>query len=239
MRAGIFRLVDPPTPDDEAIARAVIAAYDFPWEWTVHRNVRETGRAFLPIGWKDRQGSLGWYDPVLNGSHTDAIAELGSAVKAGYTLAHELGHLIDDTVLFNETRREIHGLMHADSSVPLGECPSGVYWRNATHRNSPSEAFANLAPHIWCPIHAKPIDRYGPHHFTRLDEIKELVMADAVKNPPFDDIAGTEHEDDILWAAGRGIAFGRDGSFLPNAPVSRGQMCAFLRRALDEEPSRG
>jgi glucose/arabinose dehydrogenase len=48
------------------------------------------------------------------------------------------------------------------------------------------------------------------------------------------DIAGTTHEDAILWAIDEGIAFGfTDGTYRPNDDVTRGQMASFLQRALD------
>ena len=159
----------------------------------------------------------------------------GGADRAGVVLAHELGHLIDDTVLTHATRREIHRLMHDGSSTPLDACPSGDLWRSpAPHTARPNEAFANLAPHIWCPDFAKPMDRYGPHLFRHADRIEELVMADAREKPPFDDIAGHTFEDDILWLARHGIAYGSDGKFRPNETVTRGQMAGFLRRALED-----
>jgi hypothetical protein len=235
MRVGIFILVDPPTDEDVAAARAVLDAFEFEWEWTVRRNVRETGKSMLPVGFKDKHGSLGFYTQGLNRVDVDPVAKLG-AMSFGRTLAHELGHLIDDTCLTHATRREIHELMHDGSPTALEDCPSGRYWRSSVaHANRPNEAFANLAPHIWCPLHAKPIDRYGPHTFARADDIRELVMADAQGNPPFDDIAGTEHEAAIRWAARHGIAFGQDGKFFPNRFMTRGQMARFLQRALDPD----
>lgn len=226
----LFMIVDPPTQEDVDATTAVLAAYEFPWRWTVKRNVRETGKPILYIGFKDQADSLGYYTAGLNGINVDPVA-VQRAQRFGRTLAHELGHLIDDTVLFNETRHEIHALMHADSPVGLADCPAGKYWRNRTHSNSPNEAFANLAPHIWCALHAKPMQNYGPHYFTRLDDIRELVMADAEQNYPFNDIEGSVHEEAILWAVENGLVTGyKDGTFRPQEGVTRGQLTSIMKR---------
>lgn len=227
----LFELVDPPSQDDVDATMAVLSAYSFPWQWTVYRNVRETGKPILYIGYEDKSGSYGWYDSVLNGVHTDPIAVLG-AQRFGWTLAHELGHLIDDTVLTNETRHLIHALMHEGSTVPLVECPSEGYWgKGKYHNQRPREAFANLAPRIWCPLHAKPIQNYGPHYFTKLDEIEGLVMSDAEQQYPFTDVEGTTHEEAILWAVENGLVTGfKDGTFRPNQPMTRGQLASVLKK---------
>lgn len=49
--------------------------------------------------------------------------------------------------------------------------------------------------------------------------------------PKFADIAESGYKSDIEWAASLGIANGyTDGTFKPNEPCTRGQMCAFLHR---------
>ena len=51
---------------------------------------------------------------------------------------------------------------------------------------------------------------------------------------PFTDIGSTTFRDDILWLYSQGITGGCSATkFCPNASVSRGQMAAFLARALD------
>lgn len=53
-------------------------------------------------------------------------------------------------------------------------------------------------------------------------------------SPDFSDIADSVFADDIEWLAGVGITRGcSDTEFCPDEPVTRGQMAAFLRRALD------
>ncbi|MEX0660095.1 MAG: S-layer homology domain-containing protein [Egibacteraceae bacterium] len=59
----------------------------------------------------------------------------------------------------------------------------------------------------------------------------EIVPADI---PEFSDIAGHTHEEAILAVATAGITTGfPDGTFRPQDPVTRGQMAAFLQRALE------
>jgi hypothetical protein len=56
----------------------------------------------------------------------------------------------------------------------------------------------------------------------------------AVTPLPFTDIASSTFVDDIIWLADSGITKGCTATtFCPTADVSRGQMAAFLRRALD------
>jgi uncharacterized delta-60 repeat protein len=51
--------------------------------------------------------------------------------------------------------------------------------------------------------------------------------------PGFDDVAGSVFEADITWLARTGVTRGcSETSFCPESPVTRGQMAAFLHRAL-------
>ena len=65
-----------------------------------------------------------------------------------------------------------------------------------------------------------------------------VVAPAAADDPPaFSDVDGTTHEDAIVAIAEEGIAEGfPDGTFRPRDGVSRGQMAAFLARALDLPP---
>ncbi len=66
---------------------------------------------------------------------------------------------------------------------------------------------------------------------TFLTRALELPAGDA----SFPDAVGTTHEEGISAVAEAGITEGRaDGTFGPNDSVTRGQMAAFLQRALDE-----
>ena len=57
---------------------------------------------------------------------------------------------------------------------------------------------------------------------------------------PFDDIAGTTFEDEILWLYERQITAGCNaGSYCPDEPLSRAQMATFLTRALSLEAAVG
>ncbi len=59
----------------------------------------------------------------------------------------------------------------------------------------------------------------------------------AADPPVFDDTDGSVHETNIEWAAAQGITLGcnppSNTSFCPDQIVTRGQMAAFLKRALD------
>ena len=64
-------------------------------------------------------------------------------------------------------------------------------------------------------------------------EFKNLPMGEK-KMAKFKDIENSGFKSDIEWAASLGIANGyADGTFKPNEPCTRGQMCAFLHRLYD------
>lgn len=233
---GLFAVIDP-TPEDLAGVVDVWQAGDWPWEFAIAGNVRDTGGAVIPIGFKDRPESWGFYNRATNRVNVDRAATYGGA-NLRWVLTHELTHLIDDVMLDDDRRREIHRLMHDGSTVAYADCRATAHgerfeWRaaQAPHSGRPSEAFANLLPHVWCPPYTNPStpDGYGPHRFTHADRIREITMAGA--EDPFTDVPeeGT-HRDDILWAARHGIATGHDGEFDPGEPVTRAQHVAMLRR---------
>ncbi|MCH7667835.1 MAG: S-layer homology domain-containing protein [Acidobacteria bacterium] len=65
--------------------------------------------------------------------------------------------------------------------------------------------------------------------------------AGAAPAPTFTDTAGSVHEANIEWIAAQGITFGcnppDNTNFCPGESVTRGQMAAFLNRALDLPPA--
>ena len=64
-----------------------------------------------------------------------------------------------------------------------------------------------------------------------------IAPAEADDPPDFADIDGTTHEDAVVAIADEGIAAGfPDGTFRPRDGVSRGQMAAFVARALELPP---
>jgi hypothetical protein len=59
----------------------------------------------------------------------------------------------------------------------------------------------------------------------------ERLSINEVDMPTFSDIEGHTHEEAIEWAAGSGLVNGfADGTFRPNEPVTRGQLCTILKR---------
>lgn len=78
---------------------------------------------------------------------------------------------------------------------------------------------------------------YGPNEPVTRGQMATFLMRGLALEPgsaSFDDVAGTTHEEGIGAVAAAGIAGGfEDGTYGPNQPVTRGQMAAFLDRALD------
>lgn len=86
------------------------------------------------------------------------------------------------------------------------------------------------APDLFCPD--APVTRQQMAAFIR------RTFQDSVphtRDPePFDDVVGSVFASDIEWLAGTRITSGcAPNLFCPEEPVTRGQMAAFLRRALD------
>lgn len=229
-KLALFELHNVPSEADYEACREVWLAGSFPWQWCVQHNTRVSGgNPHIPIGFKDRDGSLGYYTPGMNFINVDPVAAQGYE-RFRLTLTHELTHLIDAAILSSASKVLIHKLLHDGSPVRFEDCPSGGVWRGGrSHQERPNEAFANVLPKLWCPPYSKSMTRYGPHYFTKLDEIWEVVMADTEDEYPFSDVEGTTHEDAILWAVGRGVVRGySDGTFRPNEPLTRGQGAAMF-----------
>ena len=67
-------------------------------------------------------------------------------------------------------------------------------------------------------------------------QANEALVVRFTEDLPFDDIAGHQFADDIVWAFENGVTTGCDPNlFCPNDPVNRGQMATFLDRLLDLE----
>lgn len=88
--------------------------------------------------------------------------------------------------------------------------------------------------------------RYCPRERVRRDHMAaftaralELEPETDTTQPHFDDVEGNPHEEHINALADHGIVQGEDGNFMPDQPLSRDQMAAFLARALDLEPGEG
>lgn len=240
MRYRIFEFRDAPDQRNLDLVLDVLKNFDFPWRWVLRDTIRDTQDTIVICIFEEmRSGTRAIYDQTWNRIRIGPVHPLmsdGELHRLGQTLAHELAHLIDDACLTHAIRHEIHALMHEGSSVALEDCVSEGYWRKGpNHRDRPIEAFGNLGPHLWCPKYAKNMSGYGPHTFTRAEQIKDLVMGTAETNPPFSDVTGTAHEDAILWASEHGLVGGfPDGTFRPNEPVSRGQLASILHRLAQE-----
>ena len=81
------------------------------------------------------------------------------------------------------------------------------------------------------------MDRIGGGTHTQIANFSSLASALLIASgcpTPFTDIAGTMFEKDIAWVYQEGITSGCSATlYCPLAPVTRGQMAAFLSRALN------
>ncbi len=87
---------------------------------------------------------------------------------------------------------------------------------------------AGCAPDLFCPD--DPVTRATMAAFLRRT-FQDLLTPD--QSVEFEDLGDSVFADDVAWLAGTGVTSGcRPDAFCPGDPVTRGQMAAFLRRAL-------
>jgi hypothetical protein len=105
---------------------------------------------------------------------------------------------------------------------------------SATYTYPPSP---NTLDHV-TPVGGESVFDYDPGTPLQMEGTTLSVLASSagglrVRLVGYDDIATTIFGGDIVWLATESITFGcSTGSFCPEDPVSRGQMAAFLTRAL-------
>lgn len=167
-----------------------------------------------------------------------------------FTVAHELGHVIDSLTLRNDDRQALTELMHT-VTPQLGhynhDHPDAGHhtedWRS--HDNAyPSrltEAFADLFVRAFCPEQWEGHWPRFVHWADDLDTFRHLVLGDTITTAATEDTMGrftdvsdtATHAEAIEWAAEQGLIEGfPDGTFRSGEPVTRGQLATILRRAL-------
>lgn len=199
---GPFLLVDPPTPQDEALVRATIDAIEVPsWDGvTASPEFRQDSDRAVVVEWVEAMvpnTATGLYYSGTN----RIVLEAGNA-GVGFVFAHEVGHMIDDLVLTDEAREQLSALMHADANPDpkFGHdgtelVPHSEEWVNGAHYGARiNEAFADVfvaayAPRVWAGDVGGGYQRH--RRFVHYVEPANLPKVRAVIDPLLDPPAPT------------------------------------------------
>lgn len=247
--APFFRLVDPPTEDafgpfdTVEWAEDTIARIDFPWwrcnpyRWRKY----EAQDCRVLVEWGDAgDGNMGRWSrsagKITMDAHKFRIQSKGPTSVVTMTLAHEIGHMVDSTVLDVPAQNAIMQLMHTPPSPVLGPCYDETRWELPTSRTTwyerHKEAYADqfveaFAPEIWN-------QREWRTHHTHVDpvEIRRLTLGATVPTPFTDiDDESPEAKEAIGWGYATGIIAGTTPTtFDGEKPVTRRQVALFLHR---------
>lgn len=239
---GVFELVDPPDAATVETVLEVLGGIRFPWRRVLPELVREGDRRVRIVWDADltttRAGEYNSWSNTVTLSDR-AIFRDG----LGFTLAHELGHLVDDTVLDEDARRLLTALMHAGRSPRLGhfghDHPDARHvdrWPGLAADHYPTrldEAFADLfvrafAPDQWEGRHPRFV-----HWTDDLDAFREIVLSCRPRMFADVDPRSTHAENitDVAWLLDLRKDDGR--VFHPSGPVTRAQMATLLAKLLD------
>lgn len=245
MIPALFTVEPPPSDTARAAVADTFGACDYPW-WRLLPRLGQRGDSRVAIRWRDHQ---------LHGETVDQGRTVWLSTRYGtgpdrytalrFTVAHELGHVVDHLTLDPVARQALWRLLHsdvhpdhnsrdrfgADAASPDPDRHRETWWGSEVdYLLRPSEAFADAwvaayAPTIWAGQHRRfihwPADM---HAFRALVEREPILL--------FADVpAAHPHRQSIEWAAAHGLTVGDGlGRFRPDEPVTRGQMATFLHR---------
>ena len=237
MRHSIFDIRTNTWPEgttgrDDAIDRIIetIDACTFDWSRCIPLLSRREGRFPFPVEFMDpADGALGYV------SLRRMWLRPGRSMPTYRTISHELAHVADIYSLSNRSewtvvtpqRQPIYDLAsHFDAGTHPHRWSSWEPWGDRM-----VEAFTSpFTKAFW----DDPKFHYGDgrfsHRWTDVDGVRAFTVAEEVN--VFEDVAaGSVHAEGILWAAAEGLIEGfEDGTFRPDAPVTRGQLATIMMR---------
>ncbi len=237
---GPFTITGDPTDDHLAEVRHILSL-DFPWHVLCTRDfgIYFDIDATYQTGGILRGTTINIWGPYQPPHHHRSIR---------WALAHEIGHCVDSVIFRQQPsiRNSLHAIFH-------NFAPGHDHLRQT--RDLPKSPGPSHDPHGWSNSGRTPHDRaggeafaewfasflgthsrtsYGGHHnwksSAQQTAIEEIVMSAVEDIDLYTDVPkGHTHRDGIHWAAGQGLVQGfPDGTFRPDEPVSRAQLCTVL-----------
>ena len=102
-KMGLFSLIDPPSPDHEAVVREAYKTTDFPWHRIIPR-MRRWPHESIKVVWQPSisSGAIGTY---ANGVIT--LSNQFGLSGQDFTFVHECGHMIDSLSFTYEVQQEL------------------------------------------------------------------------------------------------------------------------------------
>lgn len=235
MRRSIFDVQG----TDEQAARFgdTLRLISFPW-W---RCLPLAGPRTVTVRWAPMPYSMrGWWDSA---DLEIVLADRPPDVEDPFTIAHELGHLVDDLTFTDTDRGRFKQVMHQGGS-PIQHhvsVPHREDWRRpgASYVARLHECYADLfvatfAPAVWDgTVGRRHQPRFIHHTQAAQDTCRDLTLRRDLT--VFDDVdPDGVHGRNILDLAAAGIVKGdTDGKFRPDEPITRGQHATTLANALD------
>ena len=257
MRLGVFELRYDTWPDrygndarDAAIGRIeeTLEACTFPWHRCIPA-LRRINRLPFPIEFMDPLDGANGYV-----SRNRMWLRPGEGLPTFQTIAHELAHVADlatlgeglwqDGPVFNATRSpwRLDLLKTAEHRDDHGPDEWDHNWQTNQFQNWPWEsrpvenitvpfakAFFDDPKFHYTGYWLTQIEQRG-HVWADVDEVRDVFLSRSIA--VFTDVdPDSTHADGIHWAAGQGLVEGfDDGTFRPDAPVTRGQLATILHR---------
>jgi hypothetical protein len=209
---------------------AIRTAYhrtDFAWE-----QLRSPSGSCFKVAIYPLTGAQGMYWPS---SGLIGIHDQLSPSHAARIWLYEAAHAVDTGLLRDEHRDELYLLAH-HGYVPQGHREQHPWFGRVAHHDQVGEAF--MYAFVGAFTDLPESSSYGSHSVGPAGEVRRIV--ESAYRPVFNDVtASSPHRPAILRLVRYGVLHPqRDGRFLPNEAVTRGELATAATGALDYLGSR-
>lgn len=221
----------PGTLEQRDAVRAAYVAADYPWEALSHAVQRQHKRGCILIEFIDGDGSARYYSVSVRVQLDTDLTPYSTSMNFLY----EVAHAVDYLTMTDEQRQYLYDYAHTTKGLDPND---GHCWLlSCDYRYQVGEAFMWSFTKAFAPTHA-PSSHSFSHGISPTEVRSVVLLASEDEYPPpepsFSDTAGTTHEAAIERLAELGIIGGySDGTYRPNATLTRGQAASILSRLLD------
>lgn len=185
---GIFRFVDPPA--EAAVDQCIEALNNcfYPFERCLPELQKESNGK-VTVMWDELgSGVYGLYSEYRKGTYNVITMNTSIGTPSYYTtFMHEVGHMIDDTVLTDTQRSAILKKWHEDPAFPHDSAHThedylgGWFVKNATYFDRPKESFGDVFVACFAP---KYFAWRGFTHWSNdLATIRSIILWDISPTP--------------------------------------------------------